>query len=120
MAGPSPTRLRISCQAAGQAGTIGSGAWELNWLPGSGSCGKLLDVSKPRVLSTYLAHGKPSINSGACFLFNLFSNLSYMCIWHESYMGREMNFYTHKHTKIKMQNCRRMLGTTVLVSPESQ
>lgn len=35
-------------------------------------------------------------------------------------MCRKMNFYTHKHTKIKMQNCRRMLGTTVPLSPESQ
>lgn len=35
-------------------------------------------------------------------------------------MCRKMNFYTHKHTKIKMQNCRRMLGPTVPLSPESQ
>lgn len=99
-------------------GTLGVGLRELNWLPGSGSCGKLLNVSKPRVLS--LVQSKNSINSSAFFLISFFSNLSYICIWHKSYMCRKMNFYTHKHTEIKMQNCPRMLGTIVPVSPESQ
>lgn len=82
-------RAEESCQTAGQAGLQRVGALEpgiqslseLSWLLESGSCGKLLNILKPHVLSTCLAHSKHSINSRNFFLFDFsFSSLSYMCV----------------------------------------